>query len=62
MSATNVDYRLLDRFLAALRENTDRRYDVDALDRLRTVVELRRETRRRGRTPAGSVVTLPLDD
>jgi hypothetical protein len=59
----NVDYRLLDRFVEAQRENTDSRYDVQALDRLRTVIELRREDRRHGRPQrASSVVPLPLDD
>jgi len=59
----NVDYRLLDRFVDAQRENTDSRYDVQALDRLRTVVELRRDDRRRGRLHrSSSIVPLPLDD
>jgi len=54
---------LLDRFVDAQRENTDSRYDIQALDRLRTVVELRRDDRRRGRPHRGSaVVPLPLDD
>jgi hypothetical protein len=59
----NVDYSLLDRFVDAQRENTDSRYDIEALDRLRTVIEIRREDR--GRTRAargGSVVPLPIDD
>ncbi len=59
----NVDYRLLDRFVDAQRENTDNRYDVQALDRLRTVIELRRDDRRRGRLHrSSSVVPLQLDD
>jgi hypothetical protein len=59
----NVDYSLLDRFVDAQRENTDSRYDIDALDRLRTVIELRREDRGRPRAPrGGSVVPLPIDD
>ena len=59
----NVDYRLLDRFVDAQRENTDSRYDIQALDRLRTVIELRRDDRRRSRPyRAGSVVLIPLDD
>jgi hypothetical protein len=63
VSSNNVDYRLLDRFVAAQRRNTDARYDVHALERLRTVVELRRDERRRGAAAGGaSVVPLPLDD
>jgi hypothetical protein len=59
----NVDYRLLDRFVDAQRANTDSRYDIQALDRLRTVIELRRDDRRGGRPHRGSsVVPLPLDD
>jgi hypothetical protein len=59
--SSNVDYRLLERFLAAQRRNTEGRYDAEALNRLRTVVELRRHERARSAT-GGSVVPLPLDD
>jgi len=59
--SSNVDYRLLERFLAAQRRNTDGRYDAEALNRLRSVIELRRHDRARTAT-GGSVVLLPLDD
>jgi hypothetical protein len=58
-----VDYRLLERFVDAQRRNTDGRYDLRALDRLRDVIELRRYERTRAvAVPDGSVVPLPLDD
>lgn len=61
--ATTVDYRLLERFLAAQRRNTDGRYDIGALERLRTVVELRRDDRRHERPArAASVLPFPLAD
>lgn len=59
----NVDYRLVERFLDAQRRNLDGRYDVAALNRLHTVIELRRDERTaKAAAPGGSVVPLPLDD
>jgi hypothetical protein len=57
---SNVDYRLLERFLNAQRRNTEGRYDAEALNRLRSVVELRRQAQ--AGSGAASVVVLPLDD
>jgi hypothetical protein len=57
---SNVDYRLLERFLNAQRRNTEGRYDAEALNRLRSVVELRRQAQ--AGSGAASVVVLPVDD
>jgi len=59
--SADVDYRLLDRFLQAHRRNSEGRYDAAALERLRSVVELRRDAQQDSAAAAGgAVLRLPL--